>query len=129
MVIDRSIEKDTIVLVTGISGFFGGHVASKLLKFGYRVRGTVRDVGRHSELSARLSEAADVTDCRLSLYSADLTSYVGWDDATAGCDYVIHTASPFPAVAPRHAADIIRPAREGTLRVIRAAQRAQVKSF
>ncbi|WP_198416857.1 MULTISPECIES: hypothetical protein [Cryobacterium] len=94
MVVDRSIEKDTIVLVTGISGLFWWTRCFDAAQFRRSRAGTVRNVGRHSELSSRLSEAADVTDYRLSLYSADLTSDVGWDDATAVCDYVIHTASP-----------------------------------
>lgn len=127
MAVDRSPREDITVLVTGISGFLGAHVASSLLRSGYRVRGTVRKPARHQELGDRLSTTAGVNTHPLSLYPADLTSDAGWDSAVAGCDYVIHTASPFPAVAPKNAADVIRPAREGTMSVLRAASRAQTK--
>lgn len=127
MVMDRSSLEDVTVLVTGISGFLGSHVAASLLRSGYRVRGTVRNAVAHSELGARLAAAAGVSVHPLILFPADLTSDAGWDIAVDGCDYVIHTASPFPAVAPKNAAEVIRPAREGTTRVLRAAARAQIK--
>lgn len=121
------LDRGAPVLVTGVSGFLGGYIASELLSQGFRVRGTVRDPDRHDELSARLSQGSGGAGNPLSLHAADLTSDEGWSSAAADCAYVIHAASPFPSVAPRHSADLIRPAREGTYRVLSAAHRAGVK--
>ncbi|WP_327143570.1 SDR family oxidoreductase [Nocardia sp. NBC_01327] len=100
-----------LVLVTGASGYVAGHVISELLSNGYRVRGTVRSPGR-----ANLSHLDGV-----ELVAADLGSDAGWADAVEGCRYVVHTASPFPSAEPEHEDDLIRPAVDGTLRVLRAA--------
>lgn len=127
MSINDPFDRSATVLVTGVSGFLGGYIASELLNQGFRVRGTVRNADQYSGLSARLGNPDGDTEIRFSLHSADLMSDLGWDAAAAGCDYVIHAASPFPAVAPRRASDVIRPAREGTIRVLRAAHHAQVK--
>ena len=64
---------------------------------------------------------------RLQLFAADLTKDAGWKEAAAGCDYVLHVASPFPAKVPKHEDDLIVPAREGALRVLRASRDAGVK--
>ncbi|SJN12809.1 NADPH-dependent methylglyoxal reductase (D-lactaldehyde dehydrogenase) [Leucobacter sp. 7(1)] len=121
------IDRSRPVLVTGVSGFLGGYIASELLAHGFQVLGTVRDLGGHADLSARVAVAHGVSGDRFSLCPADLTSDSGWDAAVADCRYVIHAASPFPSVAPRRAADVIRPAREGTRRVLSAAHRAGVQ--
>jgi nucleoside-diphosphate-sugar epimerase len=63
----------------------------------------------------------------LEFIAADLTKDEGWDQAAAGCDFVLHLASPFPTEAPKDENELILPAREGTLRVLRAAQIAGVK--
>jgi len=63
-----------------------------------------------------------------SVVAADLMSDAGWGDAVAECDFVLHVASPFPAGAPKHEDDLIRPAREGTVRVLRAARDAGVSA-
>ncbi len=115
------------VLVTGGSGFIGGYCILQLLEAGYRVRTTVRDLKREAEVRATLKANGMEAEDRLSFLAADLTKDAGWADAVAGCDYVLHVASPFPPGLPKHEDDLIIPAREGTLRVLRAAQKAGVK--
>ncbi len=51
---------------------------------------------------------------------ADLGSDPGWREAVTGCTYVLHVASPFPAEVPKNEMDVIRPAVEGTKRVLSA---------
>jgi dihydroflavonol-4-reductase len=113
------------VLITGISGFIARHCAVEMLNAGYAVRGTVRSLQRSAEVSASLSRHADVS--RLGFAQADLESDEGWQAAVAGCTHVLHVASPFPAKQPRDEQQLIRPAVEGTLRVLRAAAGAGVE--
>ncbi len=108
------------VLVTGGSGYLGGWCVVELLRRGYRVRTTVRDLSREAEVRARIEPEVDAGD-KLSVLAADLSSDDGWEQAVDGCDYVMHVASPFPPVQPRDPDELIVPAREGTLRVLRAA--------
>ena len=117
-----------LVLVTGGSGFVGIHCIAQLLNAGYRVRTTVRSLTREAEIRAMLKRAglAPETDL-LTLVTADLTADKGWAEAVAGCRYVLHVASPFPMKAPKHEDELIRPAREGTLRVLRAARDAGIE--
>ncbi|MCW3848442.1 aldehyde reductase [Sphingomonas sp. LB-2] len=114
------------VLVTGGSGFVGSHVILQLLEAGHTVRTTVRNLKREPEVRATL-EAAGADTGRLSFFAADLEKDEGWAEAVAGCDYVQHVASPFPINQPRDEQELIRPAVEGTLRVLRAARDAGVK--
>ncbi len=115
-----------LVLVTGGSGFIGAHCILQLLDAGYRVRTTLRSLDRESMLRAMLKAGGAQPGEALSFAAADLNSDAGWPQALAHCDFVLHVASPFPASAPNHEDDLIVPAREGTLRVLRAARDAGV---
>jgi dihydroflavonol-4-reductase len=113
------------VLVTGGSGFLGGWCLVELLRGDYLVRTTVRDLGREAEVRARVESQVDPGD-RLTFFAADLLSDDGWKQAVQGCDYVLHVASPFPLAQPKDPDELIVPAREGTLRVLKAALDAGV---
>jgi dihydroflavonol-4-reductase len=113
------------VLITGISGFIAKHCAVEMLNAGYGVRGTVRSLQRSAEVRDSLARHADVA--RLTFAQADLEADAGWDAAVAGCAHVLHVASPFPAKQPKDEQDLIRPAVQGTLRVLRAAAAAKVE--
>src|SRR5271167_2918033 len=115
------------VLVTGGSGFIGSHCILQLLGKGYQVRTTVRSLKREDEVRALLKEGGAVPGDRLCFIAADLQYDAGWSDAVAGCDYVLHVASPFPAGIPKHEDELIVPARDGALRVLRASRDAGVK--
>jgi len=113
------------VLVSGGSGFIGGWCIIALLNQGYTVRTTVRSLSREAEVRARLATQAPVD--KLSFFAADLTSDAGWDAAAAGCDYVLHVASPLGVDNPKDPNELIIPARDGALRALRAAVKAGVK--
>lgn len=114
------------VLVTGGSGFLGGWCAVELLRRGYAVRTTVRDRSRETDVRAGVATQVDAGE-RLEVVEADLTADAGWPEAVAGCDYVLHVASPFPPKQPKNPDELIVPAREGTRRVLRAAFDAGVE--
>lgn len=116
-----------LVLVTGGSGFIAGHCIIQLLEAGYAVRTTVRSLKREGDVRAMLKTGGAEPGDKLSFFAADLTSDAGWAEAVAGCDYVLHVASPFPAAAPKDENELIIPAREGALRVLRASRDAGVK--
>lgn len=115
------------VLVTGGSGFIGSHCILQLLAQGHTVRTTVRSSKREADVRAMLKIGDAVNTERLSFFAADLEKDAGWPEAVAGCDYVLHVASPFPAGVPKHEDELIVPARDGALRVLRAARDAGVK--
>jgi nucleoside-diphosphate-sugar epimerase len=115
------------VLVTGGSGFIGSYCLLQLVAQGHRVRTTVRSLTREGDVRALLSAGGAEPGDRVSFAVADLTRDGGWAEAVAGCDYVLHVASPFPTGVPAHENDLIGPAREGTLRVLRASRDAGVK--
>ena len=111
----------TQVLVTGASGFIGSHCIIQLLEKGYRVRGTLRSMNRADSIRGIIAKHTDNVDA-LSFAEADLTRDEGWVDATTDCPLILHVASPFPLDNPKHENDLIIPAREGTLRLLRAAK-------
>jgi nucleoside-diphosphate-sugar epimerase len=117
----------SMILVTGGSGFIGSHCILQLLAAGHQVRTTVRNLKRESDVRSMLSAAGVEAADRLSFVAADLEKDEGWAEAVAGCEFVLHVASPFPLRVPRDENELIIPAREGTLRVLRAARNAGVK--
>ncbi|WP_418360379.1 SDR family oxidoreductase [Sphingobacterium detergens] len=115
------------VLVTGGTGFLGVNIILELLKKGFTVRTTLRTLSRKNEILDALTAGGISTFDQLSFYEADLLSDNGWDEAAQGCDYVLHVASPFVAEQPKDENELIIPARDGTLRALRAAKKAGVK--
>lgn len=115
------------VLVTGGSGFIGSHVILQLLDAGHSVRTTVRDLRREGDVRALLKRGGAEPGDKLQFFPADLQSDGGWNEAVRGCEFVQHVASPFPPKVPKHEDELIVPARDGALRVLRAALDAGVK--
>ena len=115
------------VLVTGGSGFVASHTIARLLAAGHEVRATVRRQARVDGLRDMLGKAGVDAHRRLSFFEAHLEKDSGWTEAMTGCQYVLHMASPFPHGNPEHEDDLIVPARDGTLRVLRAARVAGVE--
>lgn len=117
---------DTIVAVTGASGFIGLRCVLELLRAGYRVRGTLRDPNRAAGLRATLAKHVDAGG-RLEFVTADLMRDDGWAAAVKDCTYALHVASPIPRYVPEDENELILPARDGTRRVLAAALEAGVK--
>lgn len=115
------------ILVTGGSGFIGMHCILQALAAGYTVRTSVRSLTREAEVRATLMSAGAANLDKLSFVAADLMNDAGWAEAVAGCPYVLHVASPFPPAAPKDENELIIPARDGALRVLKAARNAGVK--
>jgi dihydroflavonol-4-reductase len=113
------------VLVTGGSGYIAGFLIRQLVGQGWTVHTTLRSLAREAALRQTL--AVDAT--RLHCFAANLNADAGWAEAVAGCTHVAHLASPLPAGSPRHADELIVPARDGALRVLRAAKAAGVQRF
>ncbi|MBB1200872.1 aldehyde reductase [Enterobacteriaceae bacterium 89] len=116
-----------IVLVTGGTGFIAQHCILALLKRGYRVRTTVRSLDREAEVRQQVSRGGVEAKENLEFVVADLMSNAGWDQALAGCRYVMHGASPTPSGDQVKESDWVVPAIDGNLRVLRAARNAGVK--
>ncbi|HEU4408581.1 MAG TPA: aldehyde reductase [Polyangiaceae bacterium] len=113
--------------MTGATGFVAMHCILRLLEKGYRVRGTVRSAQRGKRVTDLIGKHADLGGDRLTLVEADLSGDAGWPQAVEGCDFVLHVASPVPKEAPKHEDEVIVPARDGALRVLKAAAKAGVK--
>ena len=111
----------TKVFVTGASGFIAKHIIRELLEQGYQVRGSVRSEKRKAEVEALFPDA------KLEFAFLDLTKDDGWAEAMAGCDVLMHTASPFPMADPKDPEEVIRPAVDGTVRAMEAALAAGIK--
>src|ERR1700675_5184704 len=115
------------ILVTGGTGFIACHTILQALGENHRVRTTIRSLKREADVRAMLKQGGSEPGDRLSFFAADLENDAGWAEAVAGCDYVLHVASPFPPNVPKHEDELIVPAREGALRVLRASRDAGVK--
>ena len=118
---------DQLILITGISGFIAKHCAVEMLRAGYRVRGTVRSLAKADAVRATLAKYCDVS--KLEFVEADLLSDKGWSEAAKGVYGVLHVASPFIIEAPKDENVLIRPAVDGTMRVLKAAIAAGAKRF
>lgn len=118
-------NSSTKVLVTGANGFIGLNTVLRLLQLGYKVRATVRNETHQKNIVETLSKHLDTSGLEFAL--ADLLKDDGWQEAARGCDFVIHTASPYPAERPKNENELIIPARDGTLRVLHAAQTEGIK--
>jgi dihydroflavonol-4-reductase len=114
------------VLVTGGTGYIAKFCIAQLLQEGWRVRTTVRSLARAEQVRTNIAKISDGIDT-IEFFEADLTADRGWDRAVAGADYVLHVASPMPRVSPKTDDELIRPARDGALRVLKAARDASVK--
>ena len=114
------------VLLTGISGYIANHCAVELLKNGYAVRGSLRNMSKSEEVIKAIKNEVDPMDdlefCKLDLLIDD-----GWDEAMNGCEYVLHVASPYITTEPKDPNTLIRPAIEGTQRALKAAKKSGVK--
>ena len=114
------------VLLTGISGYIGLHCAVELLRNGYAVKGSIRSLSKAQKLTETIGKFVNTNE-NLEFCELDLLSDNGWDEAVAGCDFVMHVASPFFSKVPRDENELIKPAVEGTLRAMKAAQKAGIK--
>ena len=117
----------SVVLVTGGSGFIASYCILQLLAAGHQVRTTVRSLKRESDVRAMLKQGGAEPGDRLKFFAAELEQDAGWREAVTGCDYVLHVASPLSQHVPKNEDEMIVPARDGTLRVLRAARDAGVK--
>lgn len=117
--------KKATVLVTGVTGFLGSHVTIQLLNRGYDVVGTMRSLKRADAMrgiiAAHTEHVANLRFVEADLLTAD------WDAVMEGIDFVQHIASPFPQVLPKDEDELIRPAKEGALKVLQAAKRMGVQ--
>ncbi len=113
------------VLVSGGSGYIAGFLIRQLVAEGWQVHTTVRSLAKE----AAVRELLQVDNSRLKFFAADLNADAGWAEAVAGCSHMAHVASPLPMRVPRHADELVVPARDGALRALRAAQAAGVQRF
>ena len=113
------------VLVSGGSGYIAGYLIRQLMAEGWTVNTTIRNLSKERDVRKLLA----VDDSKLRFFAADLNDDAGWAEAMAGCSHVAHVASPFPSTHVRDADDLIRPARDGALRALRAAKAAGVRRF
>ena len=114
------------VLLTGISGYIGNHCAVELLKNGYSVRGSLRNISKSEKIINAIKKEVNPKD-NLEFCELNLLNDKGWDDAAKGCDFVMHVASPFINIEPKDENEYIRPAVDGTMRALKAAKSAGIK--
>ncbi len=119
--------KDEKVLITGASGFIASHIIIQLLEKGYRVRGTLRNMQRGESMLEIYRKHVSFPDEQIEFAAVDLLKDEGWDEAAAGCDYMLHVASPFVIDQPKDESVLIKPATEGTRRALNAAKNNSIK--
>ncbi|OOQ58723.1 SDR family oxidoreductase [Mucilaginibacter pedocola] len=123
----ETANNDITVLVTGGSGFVGGHCILQLLQNGYRVKTTLRSLSKKNKVLASLKTGGLTNFDNLQFIEADLGDDKNWAEAVTGCTYVLHVASPIFLRLPKNEDEMIRPAVDGTIRVLKAARDAGVK--
>ncbi|MEQ1770413.1 MAG: NAD-dependent epimerase/dehydratase family protein [Devosia sp.] len=117
-----------LVLVTGASGFVGKWCVLKLLQKGYRVRGTIRSEAKAIQVRATITAQLGAEPAtRLELVTADILADARWTEAMAGVDAVMHVATVIRGDEPRDQSLVIRPALEGTERILRFTHEAGIK--
>jgi len=121
------MENSETVLVTGGTGFVASHCILQLLQKGYNVKTTLRSINRKNEVLEMMKTAGITALNNLAFIETDLTKDNNWGEAVKGCKYVLHVASPIASTMPKDDNDMIRPAVDGTLRVLKAARAAGVK--
>ncbi|WP_109298929.1 aldehyde reductase [Aquimarina sp. AU474] len=114
------------VLLTGVTGFLGSHTTIQLLNKGYEVIGTLRNMNRSDAIKQIIAKNTPNINS-LSFAEADLMDQEIWNDLTKEVDYVMHIASPFPRELPKHEDDLIIPAKEGTLNILKASAKNNIK--
>ena len=114
------------VLVTGVAGYIGQHCALELLKKGFNVIGSLRDISKAHEVETAIKMHVEIKD-NLEFCQLDLLIDNGWDKAINGCDFVLHVASPYVSYQPKDENELIKPAVEGTSRVLKFAKKFGVK--
>ena len=117
-------SSQTKVLVTGASGFIASHCIAELLKCGYKVKGSLRDLKIANQIRANFNE---FDKNKLDFCQLDLLKDEGWSDSASDCDYLMHIASPFTIEEPKNEKVLIQPALEGTLRALKAANNTNIK--
>ena len=114
------------VLITGISGYIGQHCAVELIKNGYSVKGSVRNLKKIDEVTNGLNKQIQ-TDDNLEFCQLDLLVDNGWEEAMQDCDFVLHVASPYITYQPKDENELIKPAVEGTERVLKFAKQSAIR--
>ncbi|MDR6919895.1 aldehyde reductase [Chryseobacterium sp. S-02] len=122
-----NIQTNKTVLVTGGTGFLGIHIILQLLHQDFKVKTTLRSLSKKDVIIKALQQGGIEDFSNLSFYEADLTEDKNWDEAVKNCGYVLHVASPFPAQDPKDENELIIPARDGALRILKASRDARVK--
>ena len=121
------MESSTTVLVTGGSGFLGTYCILQLLQKGYQVKTTLRSPAKKNEVIDALKIGGITSFDHLSFIETSLTEDKNWAEAMKGCTYVLSVASPVFFTVPKNENEVIRPALEGTIRVLKAAREAGIK--
>ena len=121
--INMNENADSTLLVTGGSGFVSLHCIAQALAAGYKVRTTIRSEAKKQNVLKGLEHSTPPVDAsKLEFVTADLLKDDGWAEAVKGASLVLHVASPFPGEQPKDENKLIRPAVDGTLRVLKAAK-------